>query len=83
MYYIGIDFGGTNIAAGIVDENFNIVHKDSTPTNADRPWEEIIDDMVMISNRMMKHEGIDVSEIKYIGIGTPGKIDRGGGVIIY
>ena len=22
MYYIGIDFGGTNIAAGIVDENF-------------------------------------------------------------
>lgn len=83
MYYIGIDFGGTNIAAGIVDENFNIVHKDSTPTNAGRPWEEIIDDMVMISNRMMEHEGIDISEIKYIGIGIPGKIDRDSGVIIY
>ena len=34
MYTIGIDLGGTNIAAGIVDENYNIVKKASTPTNA-------------------------------------------------
>ena len=27
MYTIGIDLGGTNIAAGIVDENYNIVKK--------------------------------------------------------
>ena len=32
MYYIGIDLGGTNIAAGIVDENYNIIKKASTPT---------------------------------------------------
>ena len=37
MYYIGIDLGGTNIAAGIVDgENGKIVIKDSVPTKADR-----------------------------------------------
>ena len=32
MYYIGIDLGGTNIAAGLVDENNNIVKKMSVPT---------------------------------------------------
>ena len=32
MYNIGIDLGGTNIAAGIVDENGQILIKHSVPT---------------------------------------------------
>ena len=32
MYRIGIDLGGTNIAAGIVNENFEIICKASVPT---------------------------------------------------
>ena len=32
MYYLGIDLGGTNIAAGIVDEKYNIIKKKSVPT---------------------------------------------------
>ena len=32
MYYIGVDLGGTNIAIGIVNEEFEIVKKGSTPT---------------------------------------------------
>ena len=37
MRKIGIDLGGTNIAAGIVDENGVILCKDSVPTGASRP----------------------------------------------
>ena len=44
MYRIGIDLGGTNIAAGIVDANYNIVVKDSVPTNAKREADEITAD---------------------------------------
>ena len=36
MYYIGIDLGGTNIAAGIVKDDFTILKKASTPTMANR-----------------------------------------------
>ena len=36
MYYIGIDLGGTNIAAGIVTEEGKIVVKDSVPTLSER-----------------------------------------------
>ena len=32
-YYVGIDLGGTNIAAGVVDETGHIVHKYSRKTN--------------------------------------------------
>lgn len=46
MYYIGVDLGGTNIAAGIVNSEFQIVKKGSVPTNvAGRTAEEIIKDM--------------------------------------
>ena len=33
MYRIGIDLGGTNIVAGVVDEQYNILAKASTKTN--------------------------------------------------
>ena len=36
MYYIGIDLGGTNIAAGLVDENGKILSKGSVPTIKER-----------------------------------------------
>ena len=32
MLYIGVDLGGTNIAAGLVDEEGHILHKCSVPT---------------------------------------------------
>ena len=36
MYRIGIDLGGTNIAAGLVDDDYKLVLKKSTPTLANR-----------------------------------------------
>ena len=36
MYRAGIDLGGTNIKAGIVDENQKIVMQTSAPTGAER-----------------------------------------------
>ena len=35
-YSLGIDIGGTNIAAGVVDESFNIVAKSMVKTNPER-----------------------------------------------
>ena len=42
MYNIGIDLGGTNIAAAIVAEEGMIVRKGSTPTMKERTYEPII-----------------------------------------
>ena len=32
-YYVGIDLGGTNVVAGVVDENYNIVESAKCKTN--------------------------------------------------
>ena len=84
MYYLGIDLGGTNIAAGLVDENFNIVHKDSIPTNAgSRNDKEVVKDMAYICKKILKDTNTDVSQVKWIGVGSPGTCDVENGVIIY
>ena len=46
-YYIGIDLGGTNIVAGVVDENYQILTKASVKTNLPRPEQEIAADMAV------------------------------------
>ena len=51
MYRIGIDLGGTNIAVGIVDENYNIVLKGSVPTLAQREINCVIDDMAALCKK--------------------------------
>ena len=33
-YYVGIDLGGTNVAVGIVDENYNIIGRANVRTKA-------------------------------------------------
>ena len=83
MYYIGIDLGGTNIAAGIVDENYKIVRKASTPTNAERSADEITADIAALCKRLVEEEGITVDQIGSIGIATPGTANCDTGEIIY
>ena len=45
MYRIGIDLGGTNIAAGVVDESQHIVAEVSVPTGAERGAEAVVADI--------------------------------------
>ncbi|MEE0945064.1 MAG: ROK family glucokinase [Clostridia bacterium] len=77
--YVGIDLGGTNIAAGVVDENGEILTKASVPTKAIRPNEEYAEDMVMIAKKVIADAGLQVSDIKAIGVGAPGSIDSRNG----
>ena len=37
MYRIGVDLGGTNIATGVIDENYKIIGRGKVKTRAPRP----------------------------------------------
>jgi glucokinase len=81
--YIGIDLGGTNIAAGLVNDNCEIISKKSIPTNASRQVEEIIKDMAILAQSLVEENGISKDDISWVGIGSPGTVDTKNGVIIY
>ena len=83
MYTVGIDLGGTNIAAGICDENLNLVVKGSVPTHAQRDPELIVKDMAALVDSLCQKAGISHSEVAYAGIAAPGSINPGTGVVEY
>ena len=79
-YYTGIDLGGTFIKCGIVDETGRILVKDKISTGKDRPYKEIAADIAAIAVRLAERAGV-VPE--GVGIGSPGTVDSGRGVIVY
>ena len=81
--YIGIDLGGTNIAAGFVDQNGNILHSASIPTLKERHWSEIVKDMATLAKSVVAESGHNMNEIAAVGIGCPGSIDKENGVVVY
>ena len=81
MYYIGLDVGGTTFKAGVVTEDGRIVHKDAMPTGIERPYQEIIADMAALCKKVAADAGIEMSEIKSIGVGVPGLFDNKTGMI--
>ncbi len=71
MYRIGIDLGGTNIAAGLVNENRQIVDKCSVKTNAPRPVEALVQDMVRLVQLLMARSALEKRDIAAVGVGVP------------
>lgn len=83
MYRIGIDLGGTNIAAAVVGEDFKIVKKKSVPTGAERPSSLIMDDMAELCRSVCAEAGITLADIEAIGIASPGVANHDDGVVEY
>ena len=83
MYYLAVDLGGTNIKAGLVDENGNILNRAQRPTGAERGYEEIAKDISLCALEAAETADVSLDEIESVGIGSPGTIDNKKGIIVY
>lgn len=75
MYKLGIDLGGTNIVAGVVDENFKIIGIGKRKTNVSGGAEVIADDMAAAAFDAIKDANLTIDDIEDMGIGAPGTIN--------
>ena len=71
MYRIGIDLGGTNTAAGLVDEKGNIVDRESVKTNLPTTPERIVGDMIALCRKLMERNGLQNQDVCSVGVGVP------------
>lgn len=78
MYTIGIDLGGTNIVASVVDDDYNIIGTSKTPTNAPRSADEIFDDIADVCEEAVKAAGLTMEDIDSVSMGTPGTVNQDG-----
>lgn len=84
MYRIGIDLGGTNISAGIVNDSYEILCKMSCPTKAERQSDAIVQDIIGLCGSLCQKAGLSLKEdISMIGIASPGIADSKTGMIVY
>ena len=83
MYKLGIDLGGTNIVAGIVDENYKIIATAKRKTNMPRPTKDVLDDMAAAALEAIENAGLKIEDIEAAGVGSPGSIDPVNGIVCY
>ncbi|MDP4120455.1 MAG: ROK family protein [Bacillota bacterium] len=83
MYHIGIDLGGTNIVAGVVDDNYKILAKADCKTAVPRPETDICDSMASVAKKAAEKAGITMDQVDCIGIGVPGAVNPKTGVVEY
>lgn len=82
-YTIGVDLGGTNIAVGIVNENYEIVKKGSVPTLAQRGPEPIVHDMADLCKKLLAECEIAMDDVTGAGIACPGTVNPATGIVEY
>ena len=81
-YHLGLDVGGTNLAAAIYDNDYRQLAHRSIPAGADRTWQAITGDMAAVSLAAIKDAGIDIRDVECWGIGMPSCIDTRTGLLV-
>ena len=83
MPYMGIDVGGTNLAAGLVDDDLRIIASAKCKMNLAGVEKTLAQEIVSLCDKCIDAAGMKREDIEYIGIGVPGVMDRAWGIINY
>lgn len=82
QYCVGVDLGGTNIKAGLLDAEGNVLSRLSIPTETERGRDRVVDNIVSAAERAIAQAGIKRELVAGIGIGSPGPMSHRRGLII-
>ena len=74
--FAGVDLGGTNIKAGLVDvETGDLLISDSVPTHSHLGPESVLTRIAELVEKLISQSGLGGNEIGGLGISAPGIID--------
>ncbi len=79
---IGIDVGGTNITAGLVDGKNKVSVREKTDTEADQGAAHVIDRIAACIEQLIKDAKCSRDEIAGVGLGVPGAVDASRGAVL-
>ena len=82
-YRLGVDVGGTNLVAAVVDSSFKILSKVSIPAGAHRGIDEITGDIVRVSRLAVEQSGLSMEGIVSWGMGMPSCINPATGLLVH
>lgn len=83
MRSIGIDVGGTNLKAGVVDENYHLLYKKKVRLQPFSDGEEFGEMLLKLTQDVAKESGTELQDIAWVGVGFPGIVDDQRGVVVH
>ena len=81
-YTIGVDLGGTKILAAVVGEDGRVVGSAKRRTQSEDGPATVLKRIVKTMQDAVDEAGVELVEVKAIGMGAPGVIDMARGIVI-
>lgn len=81
QYVVGVDLGGTKILAGVVGPTGEVCSRSKRKTRADKGADAVVERIVRCVLGSIEEAEVPRERIKAVGVGAPGALDSGTGVI--
>ncbi len=79
---LGLDIGGTKLAAGVVDPDGHVHAFALEPTASDQGVEAVLERLFLLGARAVAESGVPWERIDRVGIGCGGPLDADRGVVL-
>ncbi|MBR4098517.1 MAG: ROK family protein [Clostridium sp.] len=80
--YLGVDVGGTNLAAGLVDEQGTILRKVSRPVDKTMDDRALCGEIAALCRQTAREGGLVPEQLRAVGVGFPGQVDDRAGTVV-
>jgi glucokinase len=81
QYLLGIDIGGTKLAAVVANHQGRLLHKMRQPTQAGRGAQAVLERILEMVRRILAGANLSPTDIACIGVSCPGPVDCQTGII--
>ena len=81
-FAVGMDVGGTKIAAGIMDSSAQIVARYTSKAHSGRPPEEVVKATVEAFEQVLAQAGLKKEDVAGIGVGFAGHVHGEKGIVL-
>ena len=81
-YQVGIDLGGTNVRAALIDSDLHIVRKQAAKTPKNQA-EAVVQTIAGLVHALISEEALTIGDVASIGIAAPGTVHNDAGKVLY
>lgn len=81
-YIVGVDLGGTKVAAALARPDGSIVGRALLPTEASKGAEHVLERVLKCVEMVVRDANLALGDIAGIGIGSPGPVDIERGIVV-
>ena len=82
MNYIGIDIGGTNLKAGLVNDEGSILAMEKRKIAEVSDQKALVEALVALTQSLTERGGLTPEQIRSVGVGVPGAVEIHSGAVL-